>query len=124
MTERTWMKKCCEHCPFKEGTKLVLHPERAEQFANMASNPYNDFPCHKTADIQEEDELRGIEGGYVHGDHSFTCHGFKAMQLNECGNEKDMEIFKSDRMHFVDYFDMVDYHTQAYEDQNARRASS
>lgn len=109
------MKKCCEHCPFRRNTELVLHPDRAEAFAVMASNPYNDFPCHKTADIQEEDEELGIEGGYVHGDHSFTCHGFKGMQVNESGDDYEMAQFKSDGQHFDDYFEMVGYHEEQYE---------
>jgi len=112
MTERTWMKKCCEHCPFKFGTKLVLHPERAEDFANMASNPYNDFPCHTTADVQEETEYH--EGGFVHGENSFTCHGFKAMQLDQNGEE---ESFVSDGQHFSGYFEMVEYHRQEFKKQ-------
>lgn len=117
--DRTWMKKCCEHCPFKRDTPLVLHPSRAEDFANMTGNPYSDFPCHKTADIQEEREELGIEGGYVHGENSYTCHGFKGMQENECGDGSDG--FKSDGQHFSDWFEMIDYHTEAYAAQRTPR---
>lgn len=113
-SERTWMKKCCEHCPFKHDTPLTLHPKRAEDFANMTSNPYNDFPCHKTADIQEEIEELGIEGGYIHGENSFTCHGFKGMQVNKCGDGTD--TFVSDKQHFSDYFEMIQYHEEKWED--------
>lgn len=115
MVDRTWMKKCCEHCPFKRDTTLILHPDRADNFATMASNPYNDFPCHKTADVQEENEELGIEGGFVHGANSFTCHGFKAMQVEECGDYKSG--FVSDGAHFLDWFEMVEYHRAAFSEQ-------
>jgi len=111
VTERTWMKKCCEHCPFRRDTPLVLHPERAEEFAYMASNPYTDFPCHKTADYAEETEYS--EGGFVHGEHSFTCHGFKGMQLEENGTGN--EGFATDGQHFSDPWEMIEYHTEAYQ---------
>ena len=112
MAERTWMKKCCEHCPFKRDTTLVLHPDRASGFADMAGNPFNDFPCHKTADVVEEDECRGIEGGFVHGANSYTCHGFRGMQENECLDGSSG--FVSDGQHFEDWFEMTGYHESAY----------
>ena len=119
MMDRTWMKKCCEHCPFRRGTSLVLHPDRAEDFAYMASNPYSDFPCHKTADYAEESEYR--EGGFVHGEHSFTCHGFKGIQVSENDNEPD---FVSDGQHFYDSWDMICHHEDEYEKQFPGRAAA
>jgi hypothetical protein len=103
------MKACCEHCPFKRDTLLVLHPSRADEFAAMAENPFNDFPCHKTADYVEDDEFDG--GGFVHGANSFTCHGFKGMQEASCG---DTPEFKSDGQHFEDWFEMTGYHEEAF----------
>jgi hypothetical protein len=115
MTERTWMKKCCEHCPFKRETALVLHPERASEFAYMTENPYNDFPCHKTADEVEETDFS--EGGFVHGENSFTCHGFKGMQVNE---NSDEPTFRSDGQHFLDVMEMEDYHEHEFAKQRKK----
>ena len=110
MFERTWMKKTCELCPFSRSNTLWLHPERAEEFASMASNPYNDFPCHKTADYQEETEY--TDGGYVHGERSFTCCGFLSLQVNE--NGRGPKGFDPSPNAFDDWHDMVDHHTEKY----------
>ncbi|HEX8413941.1 MAG TPA: hypothetical protein VF637_08660, partial [Sphingomicrobium sp.] len=53
---RTWMKAPCGPCPYSRVNTLWLHPERAADFAYNAANPYNEFPCHKTADLREDDE--------------------------------------------------------------------
>lgn len=110
MSERTWMKKCCGLCPFSAKDTLWLTPKRAEEFAYMATNPYTDFPCHKTADYDEGDDYR--EGGYVHGQNSFTCHGFKTLQAASCWSEKEYENygFESDGAGFEDPDDMVYHH--------------
>lgn len=109
---RTWMKKtCCELCPFSKTKTLWLHPERAEEFASMAGNPFSDFPCHKTADLQEDTEYS--DGGYVHGERSFTCHGFKTLQASECGDAEDE--FTPDGDGFDDYWEMLDRHQERYD---------
>ena len=115
--ERTWMKRCCEHCPLRRGTPLVLHPERAEGFAYMAQNPYTDFPCHKTAD-----KVENYDGGssYVYGKHSFTCHGFKGLQLSECGGA-DEQHFVGDGEYFSDPYEMAEYHDEAFSAQRQGR---
>jgi hypothetical protein len=105
--ERTWMKKCCGLCPFGLKGTLWLHPRRAEDFAYMASNPYSDFPCHKTAEYEEETEYS--DGGYVHGEHSFTCHGFKALQVN-CNREVEGFTYDEDEV-FSSPEEMIEHHT-------------
>jgi hypothetical protein len=118
--ERTWMKKCCGLCPFARIGTLGLHPERAEELAYMASNPFNDFPCHKTADYLETDN--GDNDGYIHGEHSFTCHGFKTLQMSENASTKDFESqgFKPDGYGFEDCYDMIDRHQELYDEQQRK----
>lgn len=114
--DRTWMKKSCELCPFSRVNTLFLSPERAEEFASMAENPFNDFPCHKTADLHEDHE--GGMSGYVHGKNSFTCHGFKAMQVEACMTEEEVKEsgFVSDGNCFSDFWDMVETHERLFEE--------
>lgn len=112
MTERTWMKKTCALCPFSRSKTLYLHPERAADFAYMAENPFNDFPCHKTAELYEAHN-DWDESGYVHGENSFTCCGFLSLQVNENGNEP--EGFEPDPDAFNDCHEMIDHHTMHWE---------
>lgn len=75
------MKKPCEHCPFRHDIKPFLTPERGEELAYHASNPYNSFPCHKTT---VSDEVCGGEGSHnVTTEKSLECAGFITMQVNE-----------------------------------------
>lgn len=111
MCDRHWMKEPCGPCPFSRSKTLPLHPGRAEEFADMASNPYTDFPCHKTADYREENEF-GEGGGFVHGAKSLTCSGFLSMQVSETG--RDVEGFTPHPDAFDDWHEMVDRHTELW----------
>ena len=116
MTERTWMKKCCGLCPYAQERTLWLHPNRAEDFAYQATNPFNDFPCHKTADFFEDEQHDGDNSGFVFGEQSFTCHGFKTLQVNENGEE---DGFVADGVGFYDTHDMIGAHTEHWEEEQA-----
>lgn len=112
-----FMKKTCAICPFSRSKTLVLHPERAEEFASMACNPFNDFPCHKTAGYAEDD--RTGEGGFVHGATSKTCHGFLTLQASETGRAP--EGFKPDGDGFDDWHEIVDTHEELWDQQQRER---
>jgi hypothetical protein len=74
-----FMKKPCQHCPFRRDVEPFLRTERAEEIAYSATNPYNSFPCHKTTEADEEgDEMLETE-------NSKQCAGFLTMMKNECG---------------------------------------
>lgn len=115
-----WMKKCCNRCPFAKNNTLFLHPERAEEFAYMAENPFTDFPCHKTADYLETDD--GENDGYVFGETSVTCHGFKTLQMAQNASERDYDIsgFIADGNGFECPYDMIDTHTEHWELEKAK----
>ena len=85
--ERYWMKKPCEHCPYSRKVDFNLHPVRAEEFAIAATNTYNSFPCHKTADVDEDDP--NSTGEFVYGENSFECNGFLSLQVNEGAYQPD-----------------------------------
>lgn len=104
--ERTWMKRPCGLCPYSRKNTLWLHPERAEDFAYNAQNPYNDFPCHKTADLQDDSDGGGE---YVAGSRSLTCNGFLSLQVNENGNAPDG--FEPHPDAFGECWEMIDHHT-------------
>lgn len=110
-----YVKKTCALCPFSRTKTLWLHPERAEDFAYMAQNPYTDFPCHKTAEFVEDDE--DVGGGYVRGARSKTCHGFLTLQRasNDCGGEDHGDGFIPDGDGFEDVDEMIDRHAELWE---------
>ncbi len=109
------MKKCCGLCPYSRKNTLYLHPERAEAFAYQAENPYNDFVCHKTGVVQEDE----YESAIVRGRKSLTCAGFHAMQsmLNDTDSEIEIDI----EDHFSDVWEMVEHHeTKWYKDNKLK----
>jgi hypothetical protein len=109
---RTWMRSPCGLCPFSRVNTLWLHPERAHDFANMASNPYTDFPCHKTADLVEGED--GC-GEYLHGEQSLTCNGFLSLQVNENGRGPDG--FEPHRNAFGDVWEMTEHHEEHWDNE-------
>lgn len=108
------MKKCCGLCPYSKLNTLFLHPERAEDFAYAAQNPYNDFVCHKTGVIDEGNPNEDEQGDIVRGEKSFQCAGFHAMQhiLNETEKQSEIEIDYED--HFSDVWEMIYHHEEEY----------
>jgi hypothetical protein len=111
------MKECCGLCPFSRDKTLFLHPDRAEDFATSAENPYNDFVCHKTGHVLEDND-RDIRGGdIVRGEKSLTCMGFASMQENINGTLGDVRI---DPTAFEDSWEVSEHHTDAYERKKNR----
>ena len=104
------MKECCGLCPYSRKDTLFLHPQRAEEFAYQAENPYNDFVCHKTGVVHEDGDSYG--GEIVRGEKSLTCMGFASMQHNINGGN---EGFKPDPNAFDDAWQMIEHHTEEYE---------
>jgi hypothetical protein len=90
---------------------LFLHPERAEEFANAAMNPYNDFVCHKTGVILEDSDYDDRGGDIVRGEKSLTCMGFASLQHNL--NDHD-ENFVPDPHAFDDDAEMISHHEDEY----------
>lgn len=113
-----FMKTTCALCPFSRTKTLWLHPERAEEFAYMAGNPYTDFPCHKTAEYIEDDYTG--DGEYVHGERSKTCHGFLTLQRasNDADDADHGDGFIPDGDGFEDIDEMIDRHAELWEAQH------
>ena len=110
MTDRHWMKEPCGPCPYSRSNTLWLHPERAEDLAYQAQNPYTDFPCHKTA--VEQDDYEG-RTKLVRGERSLTCNGFLSLQVNE--NGKGPRGFVPHDDAFGDADEMIDCHTEHWD---------
>jgi hypothetical protein len=77
-----YMKKPCEKCPFRTDVKPFLTPERGEELAYHAQNPYNSFVCHKTLEYIECDDDIESDRLVVTG-RSKECAGFITLQINE-----------------------------------------
>lgn len=106
----SFIKVPCKHCPFRNDVRPFLHPTRAEELAYHTQNPYNDFPCHKTTEPDEDSE----EGEMMITEKSKTCAGFLTMMGNENGERYLPEGFKpSYEICYTDAFEMI----QAYENE-------
>ena len=103
-----FVKKPCKHCPFRNDIKPFLHPDRAYQIASSASNPYNDFPCHKTTEYDDESE----DGEMIVTDKSKTCAGFLTLRAQE-GMRVPEGFAPSWEICYTDAFDMF----QAYDEE-------
>lgn len=106
------MKKCCGLCPYSRKNTLFLHPERAEEFAYSADNPYNDFVCHKTGVVREYHPDESRQGDIVRGEKSLTCAGFHVMQSLINGKNPEIEVDYDD--HFSEAYEMIEHHEDHY----------
>jgi hypothetical protein len=104
------VKKPCKHCPFRNDIKPFLHPDRAAEIAYAASNPYSDFPCHKTIDYTDEEDFLGEQ--IVDMQHSQTCAGFLTLRA-QSGEDVPEGFEPSWDICFTDEWEMI----QANEDE-------
>lgn len=74
-----FIKQPCQHCPFRVDVKPFLRPERGEELAYAASNPYSNFPCHKTLEYDDDGE------NYA-GHKQKQCAGFLTLMHHENGS--------------------------------------
>lgn len=103
-----FVKKPCKHCPFRNDVTPFLHPNRAMELAYSATNPYSDFPCHKTTEYDDEEE------NLVATENSMTCAGFLTLQAQETGNiPKGFD--PSYDMVYMDANEMIDAYEQEWE---------
>ena len=108
-----FIKKPCQHCPYREDVKPFLTPERGEELAYTALNPYSSFYCHKTLEEDEQCE-DGSDGNRV-GQSSKMCAGFLTLQHNENGKTfYDDEGFEPSPLVYDDAYSME----QAYDNQS------
>ena len=103
-----YMKQPCKHCPFRSDVKPFLHPDRAAEIAYAAGNPYNEFPCHKTTEYDEESD----DGAMMQVETSKECAGFLTLRAQQ-GMKTPKGFEPSWDMCYIDEFDMI----QAYEEQ-------
>ena len=110
-----FVKKPCKHCPYRADVKPFLTPERGEELAYLANNPYSTFTCHKTLEHDDDDDDYDDDyddGQGYHGESSKICAGFLSLQHNENGETfYDDEGFKPCPSVYSDSWDMV----EAYE---------
>ena len=106
----TVMKECCGLCPYSRKNTLFLHPERSADFAYAAENPFNDFVCHKTGVVDEDNQYSS--GDIVRGEKSLTCAGFHVMQHLINGTEEISEIEIDYSDHFSDTYEMIEHHEE------------
>lgn len=85
-----YCKKPCKHCPYRNDVKPFLTPERGQELAYHAENPYNTFTCHKTTEHDDESD----EGEMLVTEKSKECAGFLTMQISINGEEYKPEGFE------------------------------
>lgn len=71
------LKTPCKNCPFRTDETAIRFAvrERAEEIEESAYR--NGFPCHLSAELDEDDE----DGGYEFGDKTQHCAGATIMYL-------------------------------------------
>jgi hypothetical protein len=106
-----YMKKPCQHCPFRRDVKPYLRTERAEELAYAATNPYNTFPCHKTT----EDDEEGDGSERLVTENTKECAGFLTLMANECGKTMyDQDGFVPDFVGcYNEAYEMVEAYAEA-----------
>lgn len=110
-----FMKKPCEHCPFRRDVKPFLTDGRAEELAYATENPYNSFPCHKTTEHCDDDD--SYDGEMMVTERSKECAGFLSMQVNQ--SDIEVEGFEPSDLVYEDSYDMI----MSYEEANEERGS-
>ena len=99
-----FMKKPCEHCPYRHDVKPFLHPQRGDELAFAAQNPYQSFPCHKTTVSDDSDE-----GEMLVTPKSKMCAGFLSLQHNENGSTAyDTDGFEPSPLVYETSYEMSD----------------
>ena len=79
----------CPHCPFLQGTEHAYTDHRLAQFAS------GEFPCHKTADLNEDDS------SFIANRNSLHCAG--ALIYLEKRNAPHQMMRISERLGMYDY---------------------
>ena len=104
-----FVKKPCAHCPYRRDVTPFLRPERAEELANAACNPYSVFTCHKTLEHDDEGETYA-------GQNSQVCAGFLTLQHHmNGGTSYDRDGFVPSKNCYEDSWEMI----EAYEEEAA-----
>lgn len=91
------LKTPCKNCPFRNDETRIRFAcrERAEEIEEQAYR--RGFPCHKSAEYQEDDDY-GDGGGYYAGDNSQHCAGYLIMQCKEAAGMPWPGIRNSDEL--------------------------
>lgn len=84
----------CDACPFLAKNSKGYTMKRLQQFASAA------FPCHKTADNNEDDYEDG-EGGFVATEDSLHCAG--ALIFNEKREQSHQMMRICERLAMYDH---------------------
>lgn len=102
-----YMKKPCEHCPYRNDVKPFLHPERGEELAYLAQNPYSSFPCHKTT-VEDDDSE---DGEMMVTENSKECAGMLTLRA-QCGEEIPEGFEPSYEICYSDPYEMADAYAE------------
>lgn len=110
-----FIKKPCQHCPFRSDIKPFLTVARAEELACAAQNPYSSFVCHKTTEYDEDSD----SGEMLTTEASKQCAGFLTLMHNELGETfYDEDGFTpSPEIIYSDYWEMIEAHEEARENK-------
>jgi len=108
-----YIKTPCKHCPFRHDVKPFLHPRRAEELAYAAQNPYEQFPCHKTTEYNDEYDNEYGGNDMMQVETSKECAGFLTLRAQMNGDEVPEGFEPAYDLCYEDDWDMI----QAYEEQ-------
>jgi hypothetical protein len=105
-----YMKTPCTNCPFRNDVTPFLHPERAAEIAYAALNPYQEFPCHKTTESDDE-------GFKMHAtENSKECAGFLTLRA-QAGKRTPEGFEPSWELCYADEYGMIDAYEQEWDSE-------
>lgn len=87
------LRRPCNNCPFRNDITPFIRPERAEEILTSQG----DFPCHKTTDIETDDDGETIRSNQ---DCEHHCAGFLILLEKEGVPNQMMRI--SERLGMYD----------------------
>jgi hypothetical protein len=109
MEDFHFMKRPCKSCPFRTDVTPFLHPDRAEEIAYSAENPYSDFLCHNTFEYDGGQDVQGRDTGDF--SKSKTCAGFLTLRAQAgLKTPKGFEPFYE--LCYLDALDMISAHEE------------
>lgn len=104
-----FIKKPCQHCPFRHDVKPFLTPARGEELATAACHPYHTFPCHKTTESDDD-------GDPVFSSGEKQCAGFLTLKAAELEEEAVYECSDGFVPSYDIVYDSADDMIDAYEE--------
>ena len=108
----------CPNRPFRRNVRPFLRPDRSEDLAYNAENPYGTFPCHVTTVPDDDSD----SGEMLETEVTKQCAGHLTLKHNANGEtEYDDDGFKPSAECYEDSYEMIEAYTEEWNEIRERR---